>query len=233
MIVDKPEETLNGGYNGLYAEVVTFDTYRLKELKFIPDIIFDLGANVGIFTRFARSLFPDALIVCVEPDAENFAHLVKFTNHSNTIFINKAIGYPGQVGVWKRVGVPNGAHESYLSNGIGMYEVIESGEQVEVVNVETVTVEDLLKEYVKPGMKSLLKLDIELNEIVVWNDLYSMVAIEGIDYFTGEAHWTMLTGQVASESKERTLKALHSFNETHTVEIESTSFWLTKYRTEW
>lgn len=225
MIVDNLQDTLNGGFNGLYGEVVTHDCYKLKQLTFVPDCIIDCGANVGVFTRYARSLFPSALIIAVEPDAENYAHLVKFTHGENIIFINKAIGLNG---VSRRVGIINGAHESYVSDGIGMDEVIQSGEKVEKVDIETIMPDELINQYWKHGMKSILKLDIELNESVIWNHKPSMEAIKNIDYFTGECHWSMLTGNAVKESKKRTLEALHSFDDTHYMEIDHTNFWATK-----
>lgn len=225
MIANNLQDTLNGGYNGLYGEVVTYDSYRLKQIKFVPNFILDLGANVGVFTRFARSLFPDALIVSVEPDEENFAHLVKFTHDNNIIFINKAIGLNG---VSRRMNVVNGAHESYVSDGIGMDEVIQSGEKVEKVNIETIMPDELIKTYLQPRMKSILKLDIELNESVIWDHQSSMEAIKNIDYFTGEVHWSMLSGNAMIQSKQRTFEALNKFNDTHHMEINHTNFWATK-----
>ena len=38
-IVDHLNQTLNGGYNGLYGEVVTEDCYHLKTLDFVPEMI--------------------------------------------------------------------------------------------------------------------------------------------------------------------------------------------------
>lgn len=225
MIVDILEDTLNGGYRGLFGEVVLSDQYRLRSLQFVPDLVIDAGSNVGIFTRFAKMLFPKALIVCIEPDKENFHHLTKFTNSNNIIFINKAIGNNEIV---RRIGAENGAHESYVSVGTAMDEVVSSGEQVEATNVQTIMLDELINEYVKPGMKSLLKLDIELNEVVVWDHKPSMEAMKRVDYICGEAHWTMLKGEVANVSRNRTLEALHSFESTHHVRITGTDFWLTK-----
>lgn len=224
-IVDQIEQTLNGGFKGLYGEVVLSDQYQLRSLRFVPQIILDLGSNIGIFTRFARMLFPAALIVCVEPDKENFHHLTKFTNSNNIIFINKAIGKSEVV---KVIGRANGAHESYLSSGETMEDFVNSGEQVEATNIETTMPDVLINEYIKPGMKSILKLDIEGGESEIWNHPPSMEAMKRVDYICGEAHWTMLKGEVANVSKNRTLEALHSFESTHHVRISNTDFWLTK-----
>src|SRR5271154_1216058 len=98
-IVERIEDTLNGGYGGLYGEVVTHDCYRLKKLPFIPEIIYDMGSNVGCFSLFAKSLFPNAKIIAVEPDDENYSHYLRFvaTKYKDVLIIHRAIGAPGQV----------------------------------------------------------------------------------------------------------------------------------------
>ena len=68
MVVEKLEQTLNGGYNGLYHEVAVADCYKLRTIKFTPNVFIDIGSNVGVAARLARELFPNALIVCVEPE---------------------------------------------------------------------------------------------------------------------------------------------------------------------
>lgn len=225
----KLEETLNGGYNGLYGEVVTQDCYRLKQLKFIPDIIFDFGANVGIFSRFARELFPEALIISVEPHKENFEILERFTDKidGKTVLLNKAIG---KGDMWRATTASNGAGEAYLSEGLGYLKdelVKTNGVSVERTNIESAMPSDLIAEYLRNGMKSVLKLDIEGGENVIWGDKASMDAIKSIDYIAGEIHFYSLTAEGLSEVRKKTEQALNSFKKTHTVEIDNVNFWAT------
>jgi FkbM family methyltransferase len=217
MIVEKLEDTLNGGYAGLLGEVVEYDIYRLKKLNFTPSVIIDAGANIGIFTRYAKSLFPDATIISIEPDPENFAHLKKFTTGSNIELINAAIGIGD---IYKRSWAENGAHEVYLS-------YVREGVTQRVM-VKTIMPDQLIFDYVRPGTKSVFKLDIEGNENIIWEHESSMNALRQIDYITGEAHWTMLKGNDAYESNKNTIAALRSFENTHYVEIDGVNFWLTK-----
>ena len=59
------------------SDVPTFyQIFALKEyefqLPFVPETIIDGGANIGLCTIYFKSRYPEARIVCVEPDAENF-----------------------------------------------------------------------------------------------------------------------------------------------------------------
>jgi len=42
-----------------------------------PKVIFDCGANIGLFAIQIKNEFPDAQVICVEPDPENFNQLQK------------------------------------------------------------------------------------------------------------------------------------------------------------
>lgn len=226
MIVEVLEDTLNGGYGGLYGEVVTEDSYKMRQLKFVPDVIIDLGANVGVYARFARELFPNAAIVCVEPDPENYEHLKKFTPDENTYFINMAIGR-GQV--FRCEGAPNGAHESYFTNGVGTPEK-QMTEDKRLTKTETrsIMIDLLLSLYVNPGQKSVVKIDIEGNETVIFSDQTSMAMLKRVDYICGEFHNSALTGNLIDSVKAITIKAMNELKETHDVEMDHIYFFATK-----
>lgn len=216
-MIDKLENTLNGGYAGLYGEVVKFDCYKLKELKFIPDVVLDIGANVGIFTRYVRQLFPDCFILSIEPDIDNYTNIIMFTKTDNMVLLNEAIGIGDVYRIRNSI---NGAHEIYINE--------DKGEQTEKVNIKCRMLDELIDKAVKPKMKSILKLDIEGNEEIIWQHEPSMQALKKIDYFAGEIHYTMLEGNEREKSKQKSLTALHSFDDTHNVVIDGTSFWATK-----
>lgn len=231
MTVDKLEETLNGGFNGLYAEVVTEDTYKLKSLDFIPDIIFDIGSNVGVFARYARSLFPNALIICVEPNEGNFIHLKKFTNDDNIIFINKALG---QGKIHHATTAANGSGEVYMSEGLGYpTDEIHTADNLEPSTIETIMLDELfmIDNRFKPNMKSLLKLDCEGAENVIWQHKPSMKVLKEIDYFCAELHFYALHGgDIYDEVQTVTRKALKSLEKTHQCELNHVHFYATKHK---
>lgn len=225
-IVNTLEETLNGNYPSLYGEVVTCDIYRIRQLNFVPDVVIDLGANVGTFTRFARELFPNALIVSVEPDKENFTHLVKFTEpKDNIIFINKAIGL-GKV--WRGLTAANGSGATYLSSGLGYPEHEMGGETMELSELETIMPDELIKAYVKEGQKFLIKIDIEGNEHTIFTHYPSMKALHKADYLCMEVHFYALNGSLTDEVNEQTMGALRNFEDTHNIELDNVNFYATK-----
>ena len=232
-IVNRLEDTLNGGYGGLYGEVVTCDTYRLRQMEFKPDIIFDIGANVGIFSRFARSLFPNARIIAVEPDPENAAHFRKFTQDPNTHLMEYALG-SGQI--FHGTTAVNGAHETYLSvGGLGYPDKLvreataAAASNIMVLsNVPSLLLTEILEQYWKPGTKALLKVDCEGAENCIWQHKPSMKALSQIDYIAMELHDYALTSDDRVKVLEETNKALHALEQTHICTREGVNFWATK-----
>ena len=63
---------MNNEFELVFGEVCIGDCYALRRLAFAPEVIFDIGANVGAFTSYARFMFPHAKIISVEPDPRNF-----------------------------------------------------------------------------------------------------------------------------------------------------------------
>lgn len=227
----KLEETLNGGYLGLYDEVVVSDTYRIKELKFVPDLIIDMGCNIGIFTRFARSLFPNAFIVSVEPNEENIEIAKHFTPEDDKIlFINKAIG-KGQI--YHGLTAANGSGETYLSSGLGypkdkMDAAADDRLGIEKSYVKTIMPAELISKFAKPGDKVLVKIDVEGAENSIFSDPGSMAALRKVDYLCMEIHRYALTGIEWQEVQDITKEALDSFKDTHFTELDGVHFWATK-----
>lgn len=232
MIVDKIEDTLDGKYLSLFGEVNTTDCYRLKNIGFVPDIIYDLGCNVGTFTRFCRELWPDAGIVAVEPDKENYHHFIQFTDLENIDVYNKAIGI-GQV--YHGLTASNGSGETYLSSGLGYPSNLmekgcaENNMGIEKSDVETIMPDELINKYWKPGRKSIVKIDIEGAENTIWTHKPSMDALRKMDYLCMEVHfYALIGGEVHDEVRRKTMEALRSFEETHDCELDNVHFWAIK-----
>jgi FkbM family methyltransferase len=62
------------GDQAVIDEVIASDTYRLREIYesgFSPKTILDLGAHIGCFAMQCAQYWPDATIVCVEPNARS------------------------------------------------------------------------------------------------------------------------------------------------------------------
>ena len=225
------EDTLNGGYNGLWGEVVQEDIYKIRDLKtgslqenthdrafdFTPDIIFDLGANIGVFTRYARELYPKALIVAVEPDPENIKVFKEFTQ-DKTVLIEKGIG-SGDLFHYKGA---NGSGEVYLSKNSAYKK--HTGVKVEIQSIKLTE----LKKYIKKGMKVLCKVDIEGNETSIFDDPESMKFLLSFDYVTMELHYFSPTHLGVKDVKLSTRKALKKFEATHDTFYDHPMFYATK-----
>lgn len=230
------EESLNGGYNGLYGEVVTYDMYHMRDVpdvvsvndptyvhlkghargfNFTPDVVFDLGANVGIFSRYARDLFPNALIVAVEPDPVNCEIFRQFTNDPKIILLEKAIG-KGKI--FHDASSINGAMEVYLSEDVGYSK--KDLAKLAPTNIESIILPDL-KQYIKKGDKVLLKLDIEGNETVLFNCKESMAMMKTFDYITIELHYFAMDGAKQNLVRTITDDALLSLVKTHETSYDT------------
>ena len=164
-------------YQGLHGEVVTDDCYKLKTVNFIPDIIFDLGANCGIFSRYARELFPDTQIIAVEPSHENCELFRHFTDMTNITLLEKAIG----TGKVTQRDCTDGVY-SYMSDGKGSRERLD-------VDTETITLYELLEQPVREGKKVLLKMDIEGGEYYMFDRSEEWDLLRHLDYIAIELHW--------------------------------------------
>lgn len=237
------EESLKGGYNGLYGEVVTSDVYHLRDVadvvsindptfihekghprgfNFIPDVIIDLGANVGIFSRYARTLFPNALIISVEPDPSNCEVFRTFTNDPKIILLQKAVG-KGKI--FHCGNAANGAMEVYVSEGPG-FSAKDLKHQSDT-DIDSVMLTDL-KKYIAPGNKVLLKLDIEGNETVIFNDKPSMDLLRTFDYIAIELHYYASDGVKRDKVINQTADVLESLNVTHNIRYDHIYFYATK-----
>lgn len=71
-----------------FVNVVLDDDYGLRSLTGEPRTIVDIGANIGLFTAFARQLFPGAMIHAYEPSASTARWAAANTTHPlTTVFV--------------------------------------------------------------------------------------------------------------------------------------------------
>ncbi len=114
--------------------------------------IIDAGANIGLAAIYFSNLYPNAKILCLEPDTENFKLLEKNTsNYLNIITINAAL--------WHRVEMLNISNKLEKSAGY----IMEAGKNNSADQIKSKTVIELIQEY-KIDKISLFKIDIEGSE---------------------------------------------------------------------
>jgi FkbM family methyltransferase len=151
--------------------------YTLAEF-FKPKYILDAGANVGFSTSIFKVLWPEAIIVSVEPDPSNFAALQRNTAILDGVHVINAglwgkkarIGQAGQHGEWGKVFKEK---RWYQRGGMQAYGV-----------------NDLAKMFDIPAF-DMVKIDIEGAEGMVfapdadvsWVKHTTMLSLEVHDYF--------------------------------------------------
>lgn len=224
-------DALNGGYAGLYGEVVTADIYRLRSVQFQPDVIFDIGANIGIFSRFARSLFPKARIIALEPHPENCAVFREHTQDENTLLIQNALGNGHQV--YHGTTARNGSGETYLSTGLGypvkdMIETVESGSGLERSGIDrSVRFHELIHTHRGDG-PVIAKIDCEGAENTIWESPYNRAVLATIDYICMEIHPYALHGAELPKVLAAQDKAIEELKLTHHCKRDGVHLWAIK-----
>jgi FkbM family methyltransferase len=210
--------------NGLYGEVVVEDVYKIKQ--FIPDVIFDIGANVGFFMRFARETFPDAKIVAVEPDVNNFEVLKICTDpDENIVMINCAIG-SGKI--YRVNGAANGAMESYLSTSRAIKEEEFATAQFVATDIQSRRLSDIVKEHVKEGQTYALKLDCEGGENSIFDHPESVECLIKADYIAMEVHNTGVNGNGSAQAKAMFDEVAKKLEVTHHCRYDHPMFYARK-----
>lgn len=226
-MINNLSESLNGKFDGLYGEVVTEDVYKFKELRFTPSVVIDMGANVGTASRFIRELFPDCLIVAIEPNPSNLEVFKQFTKDGNLILIEKAIG-TGKV--YHGLTAANGSGETYLSNSEAFPEnKMLKDNRMESCEVQTIRLSEIISKYVYPFDKLVIKMDIEGNENSLFFDPIEMAALRRADYLAAEVHRYALTSNETEKVNKQTAEALLSLQNTHYCVEEGVHFYATKF----
>lgn len=200
-----------------YQEVVVQDDYRLKALDFVPDVIYDIGANVGVFSAWARHVFPSAKIVALEPDSGNFDRLsATLSGCEGCVLIKGAIG---QGEVWFAEGQGNLNHR-FLSVGPGYTrEAISGNADFTPSDVPVVSIADLLETH--GGTRTLVKIDAEGAEGCLCNDARSTAALQTADWVTIEFHPWAASANLIHDAMRVRLEWLAAFWRTHRVELKT------------
>jgi len=134
-----------------------------------PHVIVDAGANIGLATLYFANQFPDAKIIAIEPEYENFRLLKQNTEpYKNVVALNVAL--------WNENGTIN-----LFDPGIGSWGFVTENATGAADHsnrfchqVQSVTVDRLIADY---GLKTIdiLKIDIEGAEREVFQDSSSWI----------------------------------------------------------
>jgi FkbM family methyltransferase len=123
--------------------------------------IIDAGANTGLSATFLASAFPDATVIAVEPDAENFELLIRNTQpfKSRVHCLNAAI--------WSHHGRLQVNPLPYRDGSYSSKQFIPGTQDDSSQVIECVTIDDIMETY-NLSQIDLLKIDIEGAEAEVF-----------------------------------------------------------------
>jgi FkbM family methyltransferase len=153
-------------------DIIVSQQYAHPNSKQTVRTIIDAGANIGLTCLYFKEQFPDAQIIALEPDAENYALLCKNTAHLNGVTcLQEALWYRDEP-----VAIINQGAEPWAFR---VNKSTETGTNA----VPGTTITTLMKRF---GMSRIdyLKIDIEgaekelFSEQTEWLDSVNLVAIE-------------------------------------------------------
>jgi FkbM family methyltransferase len=136
-------------------EVLIERVYQLDVVPFTPDLVMDLGANIGLFTLLAAKRWPKADFICVEPHPTTFSFLC------DNLTLNGVNAMKLQCALDSQVGV------KFLENDGAVYQTLS--ERRTGTSVMTIQLDSLLP--AQRDMKVVLKMDIEGSEVSVLDTL--------------------------------------------------------------
>jgi FkbM family methyltransferase len=138
----------------LYTMVQIFikQQYNIK-LPFTPATIIDAGSNIGLASVYFKNLYPDAHIITIEPDNDNFQLLQKNLSHySNMSYL--------QGGIWfKNASLKVSDKNQHGKWGLVVEETAPGTKDA----ITAYTIQDVLQQKSWKTL-DLLKLDIEGSE---------------------------------------------------------------------
>ncbi len=170
----------------VFEQIFLFDDYNIN-FKSDPEFIIDAGAHIGLASLYFSKCYPQAQIICLEPESENFNLLSENVKHLPNIHaLNCAL--------WHFTG------EIYLDNPDANTWAFRVSERQSDVTVQTMDINAILDHYEQQRVH-LLKIDIEGSEKSLF--LNKPAWTDQIDYLVIETH-----DHIQSGSSEMVEKAL-------------------------
>jgi len=148
----------------VYDEVITNRQYEC-DLQNEPEIIIDAGANIGLASIYFAIRFPDAHIVAIEPEKENFRLLQENTKSYKNI-------RPIQAALW-----PRETRVDVRDRCLDLWGF--QTEENSLGTIPAITVSKLLRQHSIPRV-DILKMDIEGAEYEVFAGVPDWISRVGI-----------------------------------------------------
>lgn len=140
-----------------FYDVFTENEYELNLIK-KPKTIIDCGANIGLATAYFKGEYPDAKIISVEPEQDNYELLQKNTESLSNVH---CLNY----GVWNKSALLE-VHDVGLGNwGFTTTEVQFENEST----IEAISISEIIDRY-KIDTIDILKIDVEGSEREIFQE---------------------------------------------------------------
>jgi FkbM family methyltransferase len=178
-----------GSDAGVFIEIFTDGEYssllHFIKINQIPIVnLMDIGANIGLATRYFCQHLPIERVVCVEPFAPNLVECRRNTaGLQNVAYVEKA--------VWKESNSSLHLHRHFRDGNDWSIATSEKGGTLDAGTVEAITLEKLMQE---TGMLQvdLLKVDIEGAEQVLFSDKADLSCLGQVKVICIELHREMI-----------------------------------------
>lgn len=166
----------------LFKEIFLHGEYNLKLIK-EPEVIVDLGANIGYSSIYFHLKYPMAKIYAFEPGPKTFD------------LLKENIGVIPEIEVFNlAVSSETGERYLYSNESKASASFSERGGQKSGVSVETLSLDDLLSKLDLRGV-DILKFDIEGAE----GGIFSKENVSTIKQIVGEVHFDLMEKKEAQE----------------------------------
>jgi len=142
--------------------VILDDEYRVASLPHPPRTIIDIGANIGLFSLWAASNYPDARIHSYEPNERLWLHAQKNLDQVGATLYREGVGFESGFG----------RMDSAAESRLGKCELAESD------GVPIIAFSDALARI--GGEVDLLKMDCEGAEWDILQDTASMRSVKRV-----------------------------------------------------
>lgn len=161
----------------LFDEIFVNGEYYQPQIKGDIKIIYDCGANIGFATIFFKILYPEAKILCFEPNPKTFQSLERniLINNFNNVQLH-------QIALSKEEGML----DLFFTDDVSVTASIDASRSDfdQIVSVQTKKLSNFIVNY-KPD---LIKMDVEGAEHYIIEDLIQTSTLGNASFYLLEYH---------------------------------------------
>lgn len=177
---------IQGSDLATYDQIFTIEEYNSAHLPNKAEVILDIGANIGLATNWFARRYPEATILSVEPDKENFDLLVENTRQFNSQCT------PINAAIWFRDGVISLRKTDEQGKPLQAWGVQVQEARIDQIDrnelVKSLTIESLIKNR-QIDFVDILKIDVEGSEFEIFS--------------YGDNDWLKRVGMIIIETHDR------------------------------